>query len=78
MITEACNAALQGLYGPSSTDLARSLADVGEALAAQLQALSMDPTPSGTERVAINLAGALGAVQRLDERLRAEGQGGDE
>lgn len=74
---EARNAALSALYGPSALDLARSLADVGEALAAQLQRLAMDPDPTLALDVATNLGGAQRACMRLRERLQAEGQGGD-
>lgn len=77
MIDEARNAALSALYGPTAADLARSLADVGEALATQLQALAMDPEPSLAMEIAINLGGAQRAVLRLRERLLAEEQDGD-
>lgn len=72
MYNEAHSAAVARLYGPTAADLARPLTDVGEALAAQLQTLAMDPTPDGAERVAINLNGALRAVRQLQEQLLRE------
>lgn len=72
MITEARNRALQSLYGPPSADLARPLPDIGDALATQLQALAMNPTPEGAELVAINLTFALRGVRLLQELLLRE------
>lgn len=58
-------ACLCGLYGLTPTEMARGMADSGEALAAQLAELERDPTPERCDRAAAALAGARAAVLRL-------------
>ncbi|MBE2211194.1 MAG: hypothetical protein IAE66_06265 [Xanthomonadaceae bacterium] len=66
-------AAQAALYGPSAVALARTMAELGEGLSAQLADLERDPTPVRAELMAINLEGAKRAVLRLREALVREG-----
>lgn len=63
---------LRGLHGPSTEAQAKSLPDIGEGLAAQLERLARDPTPWNCEVMAANLEGAKRAVMRLAEALKRE------
>ncbi len=66
------NPALQiyaALYQPSAEEQARALAEVGDAIQAQMAALSDDPTVERAEAMAANLLGARRAVLRLREAL---------
>lgn len=55
-----------------ATDLAASLPDLGDALASQLQRLSLAPDIDDAAAVAANLEGARRAVLRLREALAKE------
>lgn len=69
MIAAATRAALGDLR---AADLAAGLPDLGDALAGQLQRLSIAPDPDGAAAVAANLEGARRAVLRLREALLSE------
>lgn len=62
-------AALARLYGPSPSELARGLADLGDALAGQLAGLEAMPDPSRCEAAARNLDAAARLVLRLRQAL---------
>lgn len=72
-MTPAPSVLYAALYGPQSAQLASSLPDVGEGLAAQLTELGHRPTVEGAEQLAANLDGARRAVLRLRESLIREG-----
>ena len=66
------NPALQiyaALDQPSAEQQARALAEVGDAIQAQMAALGDDPTVERAEAMAANLLGAHRAVLRLREAM---------
>jgi hypothetical protein len=60
------------LYGPSSEELRRSLAGIGDHLQQALEELHTRPSPDAADRLSIELEGARRAVVRFRERLLAE------
>lgn len=61
-------------YGPSASDLARSMAEVAEMLERQLTELATHPTIEGSMLVSVNLEGARLAALRLRAAMVREGE----
>ncbi|MFZ7096710.1 hypothetical protein ACOPJQ_02430 [Luteimonas dalianensis] len=74
-VTQRAVSAYGALYGRSVAELAKGLAEVGEAMADQLSRLEAAPDPDECERVARNLEGAARACMRLREALQRQGGG---
>lgn len=63
---------MTGPQGLDPVELARGMADIGDALAAQLARLEASPDIDEAERVARNIDGAARICMRLREALRQE------